>query len=294
MIMRDTPPRMLSRTGFLALLALGVLLLPFWPTWAHTETPQASDPAAEQPPAAEKPENPSAFPPTRPLVVRGTSRTQLNENEQAKTRPANRATPNEDMESARDEVELAKAQLDIQRAQVAAAEGSLKMAIMQRDRIKKLSDKGAVSQEDVAQAENAAEAISLQLNIKRAELRAPEVRLRQAQRRMQFLSYAQMEIADRGLAEQAERGGLEEKQLLELSRSKRKREPWYAEYVAAQRRNNPPEAAAPRTSMRPPGADVEHLRDLDTKLDAVMAQLEALRLELKRMQRPRESDSPKK
>jgi hypothetical protein len=294
---------MLSWTGLLALLALGVLLLPFWPTWAQTETPQASHPATEQPPAAEPAVSPKSSRPAFGFVTNAILRNRSGEGDQIRTPQANGAASNEEIESARDEVELAKAQLDIQRAQVAAAEASLKMAMVHRDRVKKLSAQGAISQEDIAQQENAVEGLSLQLNIKRAELRAPEVRLRQAQRRMEHLSRRQAgEAEPYGILnnfaktlgahspapeEQIQAENLRRK--IELERDMHSK--LMAEY---ERRNNPREGQAPRASMRPPGGDAEHLRVLDTKLDAVMAQLEALRLEMQKIQRPRESDSPKR
>src|SRR5262249_55378231 len=55
MILRGTTPRALSWHGFLTVLGLGALLLPFQPTWAQDEAPRARQRAdaeeQQQPPA---------------------------------------------------------------------------------------------------------------------------------------------------------------------------------------------------------------------------------------------------
>jgi hypothetical protein len=88
------------------------------------------------------------------------------------------------IEAAQDEVELQEAQLQVKQAQLQASMTDLQRAKSRLERLHKLARNNAVSHEQVEEAN--AEVISLesQIAIKRAELREPEVRLKQAHRRL--------------------------------------------------------------------------------------------------------------
>src|SRR5262249_30135104 len=91
------------------------------------------------------------------------------------------------IEEAREEVELITAQLNVKRAQLQAAETGVLHAQQRLGRIQELSAKRAVDAGTVEQARQDLETQTSQVLIKRAELGEPEVRLRQAARRLAAL-----------------------------------------------------------------------------------------------------------
>src|SRR5262249_17298223 len=197
MIMRGTTPRSLSAAGFLGVLALGALLLPLLPTWAQKEVRQLYDDAnvareaEEKAPAPEAPQLPS--PKSRQsatgLVEEKKTIPEVSAMVGQSTEPKLVAPPNrpEQIEEARDEVDLIKAQLEVKRAQLEAAERGLLYAQQRLTRLEPLREKGAVNTEVVEQARQDVETQTSQIRIRRAELQEPQVRLRQAQRRLAAL-----------------------------------------------------------------------------------------------------------
>src|SRR5262249_6616689 len=93
----------------------------------------------------------------------------------------------EQIEAARDDVELLEAQLDIKRAEVGEVEARLKLAVRRLEKIKSLDKYRRVSRECVEQAQGEAEVVTAQLTTKKAQVREVEVRLRQAKRRLDRL-----------------------------------------------------------------------------------------------------------
>lgn len=93
----------------------------------------------------------------------------------------------EQIEQARDEMELLEANLEVKRALLAAAEKTFAQARRQADRMAQLNKNGAVSEGEYQSALQRAEEAEAQLLVKRAELREPEVRLLQAKRRLEKL-----------------------------------------------------------------------------------------------------------
>jgi hypothetical protein len=194
MIMRGTTPRSLSAASFLGVLALGALLLPLLPTWAQKEVRQevhddvnAARGAEEKQPVPEAPELPS--PKSRQSATRLVEEKKTISEVGQSTEPKLVALPNrpEQIEEARDEVDLIKAQLEVKRAQLEAAERGLQYAQQRLRRLEQLHDRGAVNTEIVEQARQDVETQTSQVRIRQAELQEPGVRLRQAQRRLAAL-----------------------------------------------------------------------------------------------------------
>jgi hypothetical protein len=95
------------------------------------------------------------------------------------------------LEASRDEIEVLEAQLAVKRAQVLAAQITLKDARAELERLRRLagtrSVPGLVSPQDLDKAQTQVSLAEVQLRIKEAELKEPEVRLRQARRRLEEL-----------------------------------------------------------------------------------------------------------
>jgi beta-lactamase regulating signal transducer with metallopeptidase domain len=244
MILRGTPPRMLSGAGFLGVLALGALLLPLVPTRADEATSDESPehPAAQKTsknapsetdrvskPAAEK--NPAI---SRPALQKNAARSApAKEKTTGPAAGAGKQDRSEQLEKARDEVELLEAQLAGKRAEVEEAAARLKRAAGDLKRLQRLGK--AASAEEVEAAESQVEIRQAQLSGKRAQLREAELRLKQAQRRLSRLEKAkakersdsQPEKETRGYAEKFQaslpervKGGSDYKAALRKAREK--------------------------------------------------------------------------
>jgi beta-lactamase regulating signal transducer with metallopeptidase domain len=204
MILSGTKPRALSRAGCLALLGLGLAALPWLPTAAQQP---AQEPSVVQrgedvvPPATGRPELPrspsgQATPGSlreRPDQARPDQPSQLKAPElpkapQSRTPPAAQgAERSEEIQRVRDEIELLEVQLTIKKAQILAVEQRLELARTQLARFEQLAANGAISQELVEEARKKLIDGQSQVRIQQAEAREPEVRLKQAQRRLASL-----------------------------------------------------------------------------------------------------------
>jgi hypothetical protein len=91
------------------------------------------------------------------------------------------------LEDARDAVELAEAEVRVKRAEVEAAHAALKFARAQFARVENLAKTGAVAAEVVDERRKEGIAREGAFLTKEAELKQAEVRLRQAQRRLDAL-----------------------------------------------------------------------------------------------------------
>jgi beta-lactamase regulating signal transducer with metallopeptidase domain len=176
MIVRDTPPRSLSWAGTLAVCALGALLLPLWPTRAVP-----APPAEEQ---VEPPPKPRHDPP--PVTAEERPPAEERKPETVWWSRLGRAGLAAELEKARDEVELLEVQLEVKRAQLEAAKLTLSHAADYLARITPLRQKGAgvISEKDFEEARKAVDTAKVQVVIREAELKEPEVRLKQAKRRL--------------------------------------------------------------------------------------------------------------
>jgi hypothetical protein len=105
-------------------------------------------------------------------------------------REAGQAERRARLEDVRDEVELLEAQLAVKQAEVEAAKVVLEAAIVRLSRSKELRRSSAVSEEQLALALYDQQTARAQFAIRKAELREPEVRLKQARRRLKALETA--------------------------------------------------------------------------------------------------------
>jgi RNA polymerase sigma factor (sigma-70 family) len=94
------------------------------------------------------------------------------------------------LEDAREEVELLEAQLEVKRAQVAAAKVVLDAAGLRLARLNQLHRSAAASAEEVTKATFDQQAAKAQLAVREAEVREPAVRLKHARRRLKALEDA--------------------------------------------------------------------------------------------------------
>jgi hypothetical protein len=88
------------------------------------------------------------------------------------------------IEQARDEVELLEVQRAVKRAQYEAAKVGIESARMKSGQFERLHATGAVDQRTVMEARTALAELEAQVRVKEAELLEPEVRLKQARRRL--------------------------------------------------------------------------------------------------------------
>jgi beta-lactamase regulating signal transducer with metallopeptidase domain len=195
MILRGTPSRTLTWGGVLAVAALAALLLPLWPTWA--EAPGGPPPEPEQRPPG------TGLPPAEPARAApgGQGRDNTAGTAPGKTQfvdvagdtslPAkgggSSARRAEQVRELEDEIELLEAQLDVKKAEVAAAEAGMAGAKRQLDLLTAQFRAGRVSAEDMTRAQAEATRLEAQRLVKQAELKEPEVRLKQVRRRLEQL-----------------------------------------------------------------------------------------------------------
>jgi hypothetical protein len=245
MILRGTPPRALSGAGFVAVVALGALLLPLLPTRAD-DTP--GEEAAEKPAAkkAVKPATSDRLPapkkvpekPADPFVTSpktGTRPAPGGKTRSSRATAADKQTRAEQLEEARDEVELLEAQLEGKHAEVKEALARLKQAEVELKRLKEVRAKAkeAATAQDIEAAQSRVEVRQAQVQGKKAQFREAALRLQQAKRRL---------------------ARLEKRQAKDTSDSRR-----------------PPEK---------PTIDRKKFRELEKKLDALRKDVESLRREM--------------
>ena len=177
MIMLGTTSRNLSRLGFLALVALGALLLPLAPSWAQ---PGAAAKAPPDDPASKPPAKKDVSPyqpPNIALVEKGDAK-----------RYALGLVSSQSVDEAKDEIELLQAQLQIKEAEALEAQARYEQARKRLDRLKDLKGKGVLSQEEFAKAEDEAALMRAQLEPKEAQIAEAKIRLGHARRRLARLT----------------------------------------------------------------------------------------------------------
>jgi hypothetical protein len=176
MILCGTCPRALSWPGFLALLALAAVLLPFGPTWARP----ALDPEPAERPAESEPKERTADrdPPAKPA------------------RAGEDRAGAEALRQARDEVELLEAQLDVRRAELGEVEARVKQVKRRLAQVEAVAVAGTISERELQKARDEAELLPAQLGPKQAQVREAETRLRQARRRLEGLQPARQGAGD--------------------------------------------------------------------------------------------------
>jgi hypothetical protein len=241
MIVRGTTPRGLGGAGLAALMALGALLLPLFPTRALTET--APDGAADAPPvrAADNPREPA--PANRAPAPRA-------ETPAPGTTPVSRPAADEGQDAG-DAVELARAQLDVKVAELAEAKALLDKAKRQLERLDRLRPQKLVSEEEVEGARTDLMVQQARVQAKEAQVREAQVRLKQAERRPGS-GRPPERVPGEGDRVPATRAPLD---------------------------NNTP-ATAPREKPAPADIE-GRLRELEKKVDGLLKEMEALRRDLK-------------
>ena len=207
MFMCGSTPRALSGLGFLALVALGALLLPLLPTWAQTEQPQLNgdEPASAAP--AQESGDPSQDGRPKPAPGEAASPDVSYQpvsspmTADAARRARYQASSAEQLEDARDEVELLAVQLQGKRAELREVQALLKQASRNGERLRRLGQAGAVDSSEADHARTEVEVLEARLGAKEAQIREAELRLKQAQRR-----FARLQRTERPRRE-TQRGG---------------------------------------------------------------------------------------
>jgi hypothetical protein len=180
MIMREHTHRGLGGAGLLAVLGLGALLLPLWPTRAQDRPPA---PAVEEPTPTALPLTTGQFAPPAVAADPGLV-ARLRTAEFART---NNLSPTEQVQEAQEEVGLLKAQLDAKTAERAEAQAMLQKAKRQTQRLEQLHKKGAAGDGDVEQAQSEVAVLEARVQGKEAQLSEAQLRLKQAERRLNAL-----------------------------------------------------------------------------------------------------------
>jgi beta-lactamase regulating signal transducer with metallopeptidase domain len=168
MIMRGSTPRTLSTAGLVAVFGLGAILLPLLPRWAQTGPPSEG----ENPQAVTE-SVPSQDQPAQSNTLTGFDSAALT-----------RLAQSHQAEQLRDEVELLQVQLEVKRARVQASEMKRAQAQEHLKRLAKLHGQGALGEDRVEEARQEVANLEVQIRIAMTELKEPEVRLQQAQRRL--------------------------------------------------------------------------------------------------------------
>ncbi len=203
MIMRGTCARKLSRPGLWGLLGLGALVLPLLPGLGPDQSAAASpdDPTqavssgeSSEPPAPsrsrEESKPGSQRPADRPIRDRGPADRPTRDRAE---RALGLRQPAEDLQNARDEVELLEVQLGGKRAELKEGVTHLNAAERHRVQLQKLYDKGTVSEGEMAKARDAVDLAKAQLQAKEFQVKEAEVRLNQAKRRLARLQPRSLE-----------------------------------------------------------------------------------------------------
>jgi beta-lactamase regulating signal transducer with metallopeptidase domain len=273
MILEEKTPKGLSRAGLLAVLGLGVVLLPLLPSWGLTQPPPTDSDTAAAPPAQE----PGRVAPARvPAAVPATTAPARVAAEPASAArvPSVTAAAPAPAEDARDEVELLKAQLDAKKAEVEETQALLGQARHQLKRQEELAKRGTVGEDVLEDARTQVAVQEARLRAKEAQLREAMVRLKQAERQTDrpqpALSAVPPPAAPRPRFE-----------------TRTQPAPAGPTPPAVDVPATTPVPAAdpnlpqPAASVGRPGPDVERrLQDLEKKLDGLLREVEALRREM--------------
>jgi beta-lactamase regulating signal transducer with metallopeptidase domain len=255
MILNGTTSRKLHILAFGSVLALAAVLLPLAPGSAEPPDEVLVKPRQK---AEEQNVNPRADTKLPESQAKGLPKEKSPDSGDALPRgttmrgSVDRVSANlaEQIEQARDEVELMEANLEVKRALIEAAQQAVNQAHLQLQRNEQLRKQGAISEGEYQVAVQKVQDTETQLRIKRAELREPEVRLMQAKRRLARLE--QLAKEQRGT---------------DSSTTKSK-----SSSGDSLRRPNP----VPAT-----GEEADRLRRLERQLEAMQKELDALRRELR-------------
>jgi beta-lactamase regulating signal transducer with metallopeptidase domain len=281
MIMQGTTPRALSSAALIAVLGVGAMLLPLWPTWAQ-------DPPA---PARTTPTSPAPDPNPTPAAARYATGLAPAPAAQPAA-PAATATYGRTVghsvsaghgEDAQDEVDLLKAQLDAKAAELTESKALLQKARRQLDRQERLHAKGASSEGDLEEARTDVTVQEAHVQSKEAQVREVQVRLRQAERRLKAPSgpTAGYSIPAAEAPVNAVPAVTVPPGLAPMPKPTTAPAP-----AGALVPTTPPAAveASPYRERKAPEDVERRLRDLEKKLDAILKEVEGLRKLMKQGQ----------
>jgi hypothetical protein len=253
MIMYARTPRALTGAGRLVLVGLAVLLLPWIPTWAQQV------PSPQERTVAE-------------LLLQASAEPAAAVPQAAAQRALDNISPAERLEAAKDEVELLEAQLDVKRSQLAEAEAKLGQAKRRLETRAALRKQNALSAEELDQARGEVEVLMSQLRTKRAELREPEIRLKQAKQRLARLQQPPRSATQRAVE------FLHAQSVAEQLRNKA-----LAETRTAENAPNPVGGAAARPADRVKLLE-DRVYELENTVKDLYRQVDILRKEVKKPQ----------
>jgi beta-lactamase regulating signal transducer with metallopeptidase domain len=253
MILQGTNRRDLTWGAALVLLACGAALLPFRPTWAVAqEAPEVAEEEAPAPAAAPPAPAPERRPTMSPYYVPSLA-------------PPVALVRAEDVEDAKDEVDLLKVQLESKKAELQETQALLQRARRQVTRHEQLAARGAAGEGELDALRTELAVEEARLRAKEAQVREAELRLKQAQRRLARLQAASPAKAGPGggaVAVPPPPAGL----------------PTPGVGIAPL----PPGSVPPGDSAQPaaPRDTEKRLRQLEEKMDALLKEMEALKREL--------------
>ncbi len=209
MIMHGTCTRKLSRPGLWGLLGLGALVLPLLPRLGPDQSAAAAPDDPTPVVSGGVPSEPPAPSRSREESKPGSERPAARPTRDRAERVLGLRQPAEELQNARDEVELLEVQLGGKHAELKEIATHLNAAERQRAQLQKLYDKGTVSEGEMAKARDAVDLAKAQLQAKEFQVKEAEVRLNQAKRRLARLQPPSRE--GRGAAPNPTRARLGEK-----------------------------------------------------------------------------------
>jgi hypothetical protein len=168
MIMKADVQRKLSWLGLSTVLALALLCLPWLPTWARLQDSGASAASASTVAAADP----------LPVVQDAPAKNPL-----ARAAPV----PDDVIQQAEDEVELAAAEVEIKKALLDKAISQRQTSRADLARLERLVQQGAMSREELEKVRSNVNASDAEIRVAEAEYGKAEILLNQAKRRLQRL-----------------------------------------------------------------------------------------------------------
>jgi beta-lactamase regulating signal transducer with metallopeptidase domain len=168
MIVREQTPRAMPRWALGTVVVLGVALLPLLPIPAQQSGGDEGQDAA-------------------PQSLPGGNQSAQSAEQPLPGLPSIQPDRSEQIEAARDQVELMEAKVLIKRAEIEEMNLRIRQAQRNLQRLEELYKRGVLEESSLNKARNEAELLPTQLPIKKAELAEVEVSLKQAMRRLSRL-----------------------------------------------------------------------------------------------------------
>jgi hypothetical protein len=191
MIVNQTGSRALSWPWLLLVLLLGAALLPWRPTWAELTVLDDRD----QPPVVvladdePQPELPPQKSKSKPQIALPKMPAADNAAPMGAQNPRLRGSSvsREEIENAKDEVELMEAQLAGRQAELREMDVRIATARTRNAQLRQLREKGVAPESELIKAHEDVDVLAAQRSSKQALVKEAEIRLRQARRRLEAL-----------------------------------------------------------------------------------------------------------